>query len=115
MEVLVHCNINNYEMILGANFLLDESYMEAITPNHLILKGKLEPFYVPFCKNDAKIRSNILSNNSECLIRAGKTESISAESVYNQLTYSNMKSFTPFPSFAKNGIVVEGIGMNEYI
>ncbi len=76
MTFLVAYHINGYDMILGANFLLNPLHVMAITPYTIILFEKDHTVCVPFVSKESK-NNTVLTNKFEAFsLSANKSADI---------------------------------------
>jgi hypothetical protein len=106
MSFLIAHHINGYDMILGADFLLNPLHVMAITPYTIMLYEKDRTVCVPFLSKNTVNKSVLTSNCEAFALPVGKTADIKIQCP-SDVIVGNLEKFTPLVTFLSKGLLVE--------
>jgi len=108
MTFLIAHHINGYDMILGANFLLNPLHVMAITPYTIILFEKDYTVCAPFVSKESKNKTVLLKNCEAFSLSVNKSADIALKCSLDMI-FGSFEKFTPLVTFLSKGLLVEKI------
>ena len=108
MTFLIAHHINGYDMILGADFLLNPLHVMAITPYTIILFERNRTVCAPFVQKTSENKTILVNNCDSIIIPENKSVDISLKSS-SDILVGNLVKFTPLVTFLSKGLLVEKI------
>jgi hypothetical protein len=108
MSFLIAHHFNGYDMILGADFLLNSLHVMAITPYTIMLYEKDRTVCAPFVSKNETNKSVLTSNCEAFALPVGKTADIKIKCP-SDVIVGNLEKFTPLVTFLSKGLLVEKI------
>ncbi len=108
MSFLIAHHINGYDMILGADFLLNPLHVMAITPYTIMLYEKDRTVCTPFVSKNTANKSVLTSNCEAFALPVGKTADIEIKCPSDAIV-GKLEKFTPLVTFLSKGLLVEKI------
>jgi hypothetical protein len=106
MTFLIAHHINGYDMILGANFLLNPLHVMAITPYTIILFEKDYTVCAPFVSKESKNKTVLLKNCEAFSLSVNKSADIALKCSLDMI-FGSFEKFTPLVTFLSKGLLVE--------
>ena len=108
LPFLIAHNINNYEIILGADFLLNPLYVMAITPYNIVLFERNETVSASFVSKPHKTKTMLLNNCISTFLPLNTSSEILVKCAFDT-PLKNLVKFTPLKSFVNNGLMVTNL------
>jgi len=114
-EFLIAHNLNNYDSILGANFLLNPEITVAITPKSLLVKSQKEILSIPLIPQvkGEKSHSELLFTESEKIIPENETFTISVPCPNLVGSNAEIISFKHYYPITERGIFVNSVKFDD--
>ena len=107
IRFLIAHHINGYDIILGADFLLNPLYVVAITPYTVMLFGK-STVCAPFVSKNGNSKTLLLNCSESFSIPVQKTVDVKLQCANNTILGDLIK-FTPLITFLSKGILVKSL------